>query len=297
MKRLLAFAALIALALAGSDVPALAQSSNDNQIEMQIGQQEYQQLQQKGEIIASSPLYAELNPIAESIKRVADPQYFAPFKFILVHESAPNAFAVPGGNVYVTDSLMKFVQNKEELAGVLCHETSHDIHHDVLNLYKKDQHVATTYQIGDILANVLTGGRASGIIDAVASNAFNLQTLRFSRDVEANADYKGAQTCAQAGWNPWGMVWLFKHFETIDQQNPPEFMSDHPSDQARIAALEHEFASDPSLFGRYKDNVADATPLAASSGPRRTTTAAHGGTTRTAARHNQPFGPGSGYKF
>ena len=67
--------------------------------------------------------------------------------------------------------------------------------------------------------------------------------------------------------------------------------------ERRCAALEHEFASDPSLFGRYKDNVADATPLAASSGPRRTTTAAHGGTTRTAARHNQPFGPGSGYKF
>src|ERR1700682_556759 len=127
MKRLLALALTLVLAtLAGGAAPAVAQS-NDDQVEMQIGQQEYQALQQKGEIITSSPYYAVLNPIAQQIKRVADPQYFHPFTFILVHENQPNAFAVPGGNVYVTDSLMKFVENREELAGVLCHETSHHI--------------------------------------------------------------------------------------------------------------------------------------------------------------------------
>jgi predicted Zn-dependent protease len=187
---------------------------------------------------------------------------------------------------------MKFVQNKEELAGVLCHETSHDIHHDVLNLYKKEQNVARNYQIGDILANILTGGRAAGVINNAASVAFNLQSLRFSRDVEGNADRKGAQTCAQAGWNPWGMVWLFQHFETIDRNNPPEFLSDHPTDQARIAALEQEFRNDPELFGHFSSNIATATPLnSAANGSRRT--AVHAETTP----RNQPFGPGSGYKF
>ena len=296
MKRLLALALCLAFTVAAGVGPALAESQQDQQTETQIGQQEYQALQKKGEIIGSSPYYSILNPIAQSIKRVADPQYYHPFQFILVHESSPNAFAVPGGNVYVTDSLMKFVQNKEELAGVLCHETSHDIHHDVLNLYNKESNVARNYQIGDILANVLTGGRASGIIDTVAGTAFNLQTLRFSRTVESAADAKGAQTCAEAGWNPWGMVWLFKHFETIDQSNPPEFLSDHPTDQARITALEQEFAGDPALFGRYRDNLADATPLNAAGGSRPATTAVRN-TSRAARRTNQPFGPGSGYKF
>jgi len=292
MKRTLAVLATLAV-VAALAAPALAESSQDEQTEIQIGQQEYQQLQQKGEIIPSSPLYAILNPIAASIKRVADPQYFRPFHFILVHENQPNAFAVPGGNVYVTDSLMKFVQNKEELAGVLCHETSHDIHHDVLNLYKKEQNVARNYTIGDILANVLTGGRAGGVIGTAANLAFNLQSLHFSRDVEAAADAKGAQTCAQAGWNPWGMVWLFQHFETIDQNNPPEFLSDHPNDQARIGALEREFRADPALFGRFSSNIATATPLRsdATSSAR---TASHGMTT---TRSGTPFGPGSGYKF
>src|SRR6202163_614878 len=193
MKRLLAIALTVGIALAGGARPAAAQS-NDNQVEMQIGQQEYQTLQQKGEIISSSPYYAILNPIAQQIKRVADPQYFHPFTFILVHENQPNAFAVPGGNVYVTDSLMKFVENREELAGVLCHETSHNIHHDVLHLYQKNQRVGTTYTIIDVLANVATGGKYSRTIDTAASVGFQIQTLHYSRDVETAADFKGAET-------------------------------------------------------------------------------------------------------
>ena len=66
--------------------------------------------------------------------------------------------AVPGGNVYVTLPLMTFVKNKEELAGVLCHETSHDIHHDVVHLAQKEQ---TTGLIATGLAILL--GRNSGL--------------------------------------------------------------------------------------------------------------------------------------
>ena len=291
MKRLLAIASIVALAaVAGAGAPAAAQS-NDNQIEMQIGQQEYQTLQQKGEIISSSPYYAVLNPIAQQIKRVTDPQYFHPFTFILVHENQPNAFAVPGGNVYVTDSLMKFVENREELAGVLCHETSHNIHHDVLHLIQKQQKTATVYTIGDILANIATGGRYSRTIDTAANIGFQMQTLRYSREVETAADFTGAQTCAQAGSNPWGMVWLFKRFETLNTTAMPNFLSDHPTDEARIAALQQEFRSDPATFGRFSPNIASATPLGAT--PR--VTAANSAAVRKKSKGMFP--PGSGYKY
>jgi predicted Zn-dependent protease len=296
MRRIVAALLGIGLLTVAGTPPALAQS--DDQIEMQIGQQEYQALQQKGEIIQSSPYYSILNPIAQQIKRVADPQYFHPFTFILVHETSPNAFAVPGGNVYVTDSLMKFVQNREELAGVLCHETSHDVHHDVLHLYQKSQRASTAYTIGDILANIATGGRYSRTIDTVASGAFQIQTLRYSRDVEAAADFKGAQTCAQAGSNPWGMVWLFKRFETLNTSAMPNFLSDHPSDEARIAALQQEFRNDPATFGRFASTMAYATPLGQN--PRATTAAASTTTTayRKAAKKGKGmFPPGSGYKY
>src|SRR5476651_2211366 len=159
MKRLIATALGLALCAGSSTIAAAADTS-----EQQIGQQVYAQLQQKGEIIADSPYYAILNPIAAQIKRVADPQYSYPFNFILVHEKSPNAFAVPGGNVYVTDSLMTFVKNREELAGVLCHETSHDIHHDVVNNMGKDQRAAVKTGIGALLGSILLGPNAGQLV-------------------------------------------------------------------------------------------------------------------------------------
>lgn len=299
MRRLLApILSLVLIVVVGTSpapAQAQAQTTSDQQAELQIGQQEYQALQQKGEILASSPDYAILNPIAQQIKRVTDPQYFMPFKFILVHEAQPNAFAVPGGNVYVTDSLMKFVQNREELAGVLCHETSHTIHHDVLNLYKKEQKTALGYTLGDIAINILTGGRAQNTVNQATNVIFTLQTQGFSREVESAADHKGAQTCAAAGSNPWGMVWLFQQFEKADTGGSMEMLSDHPSDQHRIDDLKREFASDPSTFGRYSSNIAYATPL--SRAPRSTGTAATHATAYRSPRTKGMFPPGSGYKY
>ena len=255
MKRFWGLVTAAALAF-GCVAPALAYTQ-DEQTELQIGQQEYQQLQQKGEILTNSPYYAILNPIAAKIKRIADPQYFVPFHFILVNESSPNAFSVPGGNVYVTTAMMRFVKNKEELAGVLCHETSHDLHHDVLNLYQKDQRLS----LYGTLAELLLGRNASGLANAVINIAANLEALHFSRQVEEDADHKGAITCAQAGLTPYGLVWLMQAFQTANVSNPPEVISDHPSDAHRIAALQSEFASDPALFGKFNQQIACGTPV------------------------------------
>jgi len=237
-----------------------------DQTEDQIGAQVYQQLQQKGEIIPSSPYYNILNPIAARIKAVVDPQYDRPFHFLLVHEKQPNAFSVPGGNVYVTDSLMQFVKNREELAGVLCHETSHTIHHDVVNNMRKDQNLSLAAGV----LSILTGGQ--GLPSALIGAGANLEALHFSRAVETAADIKGADTCAEAGFNPWGMVWLFAQFEKSDTGGQMEMLADHPTDVHRIADLESHFRQNPSLFGRYSSDIATATPLLASSGPERRST-------------------------
>lgn len=255
MNRFLTLLLAATLVLSGT-APAYAYTQEE-QTELQIGQQEYQQLQQKGEIITSSPYYNILNPIATRIAAIADPQYFVPFHFILVNESDPNAFAVPGGNVYVTTALMKFVKNKEELAGVLCHETSHDIHHDVYNLYAKNQRLSL-YATG---LQLLLGRALSGYAPSLLNLVANLESLHFSRDVEENADHKGAITCAQAGLDSWGLVWLMQAFQNANLSNQPEFVSDHPSNEHRIAALESEFASDPALFGNLNPDEACGTPL------------------------------------
>jgi predicted Zn-dependent protease len=226
--------------------------------EADIGQQVYQQLAQKGEIIARpNAMYNVLDPITARIKRVADPQYNYPFTFILVHEKQPNAFAVPGGNVYVTDSLMKFVKNQEELAGVLCHETSHDIHHDVVNLAGKQQGQAA--MIG--IVGSLLGLDRSALGQLGEQIVFTVQTTRFDRAVETAADLKGSDTCATAAFNPWGMIWVFKAFEATGGNQGMEAVSDHPLDTHRISDLENHFRQNPRLFARFSSNIATGTPL------------------------------------
>ncbi len=254
MNRLLGV--LISALLALTCVAPACAYTDEEQQELQIGQQVYQQLSQKGEIIHSSPYYTTLDSIAARVTPVADKKYFTPFHFILVHESQPNAFAVPGGNVYVTDSMMTFVKNKEELAGVLCHEVSHDIHHDVYNLYVKDQRLSL-YATG---LSLLLGGGRSQLANTIIGFAANVQALHFSRDVEHNADATGAYVCAQSGITPYGMIWLMQQFEANPTASPPEFLSDHPSDSHRVEALKNEFASDPSTFSRFNSNIACSTP-------------------------------------
>src|SRR5215469_4379744 len=250
----LTLAPLLALGVTLASASPAQAYTDQEQWELQVGQQEYQQLQSKI-VPPSSPLYSKLGPIAKRIKSVADHQYFVPFHFILVNDSSPNAFSVPGGNVYVTTSMMSFAQNRQELAGVLCHEVSHDIHHDVYNIQRKNQNLSLLAG----LAGMLVGNSTIG--QFVVGTGAQLESLSYSRPVESAADHTGAYICAQAGENPWGMVWLFKRFETKPSGVPLEMLSDHPRDDHRVADLENEMRSDPGTFGRFSSNESSGTPL------------------------------------
>src|SRR5215469_9393648 len=246
-------AALGAAFFALATLPAAAESSQQDQWEMQVGQQQYQQLMQQGKIVPQSPLYDQLKPVADKISAVADPQYFTPFHFILVNNRQPNAFAVPGGNVYVTTGLMQFVHNQDELAGVLCHEVSHDIHHDVYNENHKNQSLQTAAGVLGMLMGM--GGGYGGYLGQMAVGmGANAQSKSFSREVESKADAAGAYNCAKAGYNPYGMVWLFERMGSGNHSSSPSWLSDHPKDEKRIADLENLFAQDPATFGKFAND-------------------------------------------
>jgi len=248
-------AALVALALlGGSRAPSIAEEQNQDE-ELQMGQEVFNELKAKGEIIESSPLYDQLRPIADAITRVAQPRYNHPFKFYLVHETQPNAFATPGGNVYVVDSLLYFVKNKEQLAGTLCHEVSHTIHHDTVTLIEKQKKLEKR----EVGAAVLLGPTRAHIL-AIALIG-KLHSLGYSRDVESRADLTGSDVCAATGSNPWGLVWLFQDFKNTPSGQIPQLLSDHPDDQHRIDALEQHFSKNPSIFGKFSSDPKSAKPF------------------------------------
>jgi len=223
--------------------------------ETELGQAMYKQLRDKGEIIESSPLYDNLKPIAEAIAREAQPRYPHPFKFFLVHETQPNAFATPGGNVYVVDSLLYFVKNTEQLAGTLCHEVSHTIHRDGVALMEKEQKIERR----EVAAAILLGPTRAHII-AIALIG-KLHSLGYSREAESKADVTGSDICAAAGYNPWGLTWLFEDFQNADMGQVPQLLSDHPANGTRIQTLKKHFQDNPSTFSRFNRDPKSATPF------------------------------------
>jgi predicted Zn-dependent protease len=196
-------------------------SSREERWETRMGQQRYMEYMQRGEIVPpQSSLYRALDRIGGTIAAVADRQYFAPFHFVLLYDQTPNAFSIPGGNVYVTTGLLSFLRNRDELAGVICHEVNHDIHHDMYAVFEATQ------------------GRSPQDPSVIA----------YERAAERNADRAGAYMCAKAGFNPWGMVWgLRQHRQAMGVSYGA---ADHPSDEQREANLVDYSAA----TGRHLEN-------------------------------------------
>jgi len=255
------FISAAALFLVVSDASAQQQNANasaqqqNQDEEVQLGQEVFNELKAKGEIIESSPLYDQLKPFADAITRAAQPRYNHPFKFYLVHETQPNAFATPGGNVYVVDSLLYFVKNSEELAGTLCHEVSHTIHRDTVTLMEKDEKLEKR----EIGAAILLGPTRAHLLAILLLG--KLHSLSYSRDVESRADITGSDICAGAGYNPWGLVWLFQDFDNAKMGQVPQLLSDHPSNQNRVDALEKHIRKNPSVFAKFDADPKSAAPF------------------------------------
>jgi predicted Zn-dependent protease len=244
--------AVFAFALVSTASAPLAREDTRLDDEQQIGQQVFDELKGKGEIVASSPLYDVLTPIATAVTRTAQPRYNHPFKFYLVHEQQANAFATPGGNVYVTDSLLYFVKNREQLAGTLCHEVSHTIHHDSMALIEKERQVERR----ELGAAILLGPSRAHLL-AIALIG-KLRSLGYSREAESAADLTGSDICAASGSNPWGLVWLFQDFDAADSAQVPQLLSDHPDNAHRVDALKNHFRQNPSVFGSFSSDAKGA---------------------------------------
>jgi len=223
--------------------------------ETELGKATYDQLLARAEIVQSTPLYESLKPLADAISRVAQSRYPHPFKFYIVHEAQPNAFATPGGNVYVVDSLMYFVKNTEQLAGTLCHEVSHTIHRDSVELMKKRKHIEER----EIAAGVLLGPTKAEILAGLLLGFLHSQG--YSRDAESKADVTGSDICAEAGYNPWGLVWLFQDFQNANMKTPPQLLSDHPANNTRITTLKKHFADNPGTFSKFDPDPKSAKPF------------------------------------
>jgi beta-barrel assembly-enhancing protease len=219
-----------------------------------VGREVFAQLRDDGELLFDSPFYEHLNEIGSVISQTVVSRYPYPIRYYIVRGDSANAFAVPGGNIYVNEPLLRLAKNRDELAGVLAHETGHMVLHHVAQRMAALQKKSTAASIGSILAQIVLGPLVGAAVDYGSQYAVAGSDAAQSRHIEAQADEEGARIMAATGqYNPWGMVWFFQIMTETYGPGQNYWLRDHPIDEARISDLQHEFRTMPELFGKWKD--------------------------------------------
>ncbi len=148
------------------------------------------------------------------------------FEFHLVDDDEMiNAFAIPGGGIYIYTGLIKAMDNEAELTAVLGHEIAHVTRRHIA------QRLVAIYGI-EVVSQMALGqeaGLLAQLVTAIVQQGF---MLSYSREHERDADRWGVRYQAAAGWNPEGFVTFFQKLE--DQPSPPTFLSTHPPPAERI---------------------------------------------------------------
>jgi predicted Zn-dependent protease len=245
-------------ALAALPAGALPAAADEHDQERQIGQQVYNDQKSKGLIVETSPYYSVLRKIGGNISQAAAPHWYT-MNFIVVKDKSANAFSVPGGNIYVTDTLLRDVENEEELANVLGHETGHLVLGHVMDRLHKAQ---TANIVSSILSIFIRNQTTASMVNLLGNYAF----LNFSRAQEYQADHEGVILANRANYNPWGMIWFFQKLEKLyGDSGFEQYVQDHPATNDRVARIEQFFNSDPSQFGKWQNTKTVTSGLTQSS--------------------------------
>jgi len=187
-------------------------------------------------------LQAYVEQVGQKVAAVSDRPKL-PYKYRLVKSKVPNAFALPGGEIFITAGLMSLMDDERELAAVLGHETGHCCaKHNVLGM-QRQMGVSVLAEI----ASRATGQSAAGDVAKVIGSVAN---LKYSRDDEYQADHLGIKYMAKAGYNPWGMIELLTILLNMSESEPgtlEEMFQTHPLSSKRIAeakaTIEKDYAS------------------------------------------------------
>ena len=221
--------------------------------EIALGRQARDELMaQAGGLYPDEVLQGYIDQIgAEVVQESVASQSPYPFEFHLLQDSETvNAFALPGGQIFITTGLLDRLTNEAQLAGVLGHEIAHVVaRHGAEHLAKQ--------QLGAFLVNAIVLGTSDAPQDsrqaAILAQAIQqMVNLRYGRQDELESDRLGIDFMTEAGYNPQGLVELMRVLkEASGGAAPPEFFSTHPHPDSRIDKIEDIIAQ------RYPNGVPD----------------------------------------
>jgi beta-barrel assembly-enhancing protease len=243
---LLAFAMLVmpfaALGQTRVEMPKNKYKVSDD---VQAGQQAAQQVYQQMPIMRDSYVDNYVEQVGRRLVAAIPPEYQQSsfrYSFDVVDARDINAFALPGGPMFVNRGMIEAARTEGEMAGVMAHEISHvALRHATAQATETQK-----FQIGSVLgqiAGAVIGGPAGSVIAAGSQIGFGAGALKYSRKYETQADILGAQIMARAGYDPRDLANMFR---TIAQQGGgsggPEWLSSHPNPGNREQRIMQEAA-------------------------------------------------------
>ncbi len=167
------------------------------------------------------------------------------FHFTLIDKNVINAFAVPGGYVYIYTGIIKNMKDESELAGVMGHEIAHVTNHHYRDAMAKDGAMS-------LLLQVLLGNDSGKLAQMVGQTFYGLAGLKVSRDNEAEADFYGTKYSGSTGRNPLGIA---KFFGRMPKDGLAAMLSTHPASESRVADVQAEVAKSTSLTALANDSA------------------------------------------
>ena len=210
--------------------------SISQQQEVQMGQQYAQQINAQLPIIQDPELNRYINVLGDSIARLTS-RSDLDWHFFIVDAQEVNAFAVPGGFVYVNRGLIQRADQMDELAGVLGHEIGHVLRRHTVKQMEKEQGANIGITLACILTSICNSQAAGAAINVAGGAVF----ARFSRQDEAEADDEGFKNTVRAGISPVGMVTMFQKLLDERKTKPAgvdAWFQTHPLEEDRINAVQ-----------------------------------------------------------
>jgi predicted Zn-dependent protease len=204
--------------------------------EIQLGQQMDAQVREEMGLYEDAALQRYVEQVGMKLARASERPNL-PWHFAVVDSPAVNAFALPGGYIYLTRGIIPFLDNEAQLAGVLGHEIGHVTARHSAQQYTK----ATTASVGLTLLSIFVP--ESRPYGGLAESGLSLLFLKHGRDDERQADSLGVDYTARSGWDPSGVAGMLNTLARLDEasgshKGVPNWLSTHPAPADRVREVQ-----------------------------------------------------------
>ena len=232
--------------------------------EQEMGDKLALEIQQKLDMVHDPLVKAYVDEIGRRILEEAHDQRFR-YRFYVVKEQEPNAFAIPGGHIFITSGLIRLVDTDDELAGVIGHEIAHGVLRHIDKAIDRAKRISLA-TLAAVIAGAFLSKDAKGAATLTTGAMAMAQSLmlKYTRDNEVEADQKGIRYLTDAGYDSRAMVVFLKkiyRWQRFSSPDVPTYLSTHPGIDARIAYLSDTFLTAPKALSPHPPAAGDLEKL------------------------------------